>query len=159
MGQNISKMQFELPSMVQGFNLVIGPTEVADVMIGKVVTLSLHHSLSDAAKLMNNRLFRHCVVVDNERRVVGVISDRDILRALNRSPSWQTKSLGQIMTRAPYTVKRNTPICDAVAKLLAKRINCLPVVNDDGTICGIVTTTDLMKSYQQLLELIQKQGR
>jgi CBS domain-containing protein len=158
MRQNISKMKVDSPSMVQGFNLVIGPTEVADVMTGRVVTLSLHHTLSDAAKLMNNRLFRHCVVVDSERRVVGVISDRDILRALGRSPAWQSKSLGQIMTGAPYTVKQGTPICDAVAKMLAKRINCLPVVTDDGTICGILTTTDLLKSYQQLLELIQKQG-
>ena len=140
-------------------SLVIGPTEVADVMTGKVVTLSPHHSFNEVANLMNDRFFRHCVVVDNSSQVVGVISDRDILRSLARNPNARSKSLEQIMTRNPITVKRNTPIVDAVAKILAKRINCLPVVEDDGSVCGIVTSTDLLKSYQQLLELVQKQAR
>ncbi|HEX2933267.1 MAG TPA: CBS domain-containing protein [Candidatus Binatia bacterium] len=140
-------------------SLVIGPTEVADVMTGKVVTLSPHHNFSDAANLMNDRYFRHCVVVDSQRKIVGVISDRDILRALARNPNSRSKSLDQIMTQNPITVKRNTPIIDAVSKIVSKRINCLPVIEDDGTVCGIVTSTDLLKSYQRLLELVQKQAR
>ena len=140
-------------------SLVIGPTEVADVMTGKVVTLSPHHGFNEVTNLMNDRSFRHCVVVDNQGKVVGVISDRDIFRALARNPNSRTKSLEQIMTRNPITVKRNTPIIDAVSKMLAKRINCLPVVEDDGRVCGIVTSTDLLKSYQQILELVQKQAR
>ena len=140
-------------------SLVIGPTEVADVMTGKVVTLSPHHSFNDVANLMNDRYFRHCVVIDQGGLVVGVISDRDILRALARNPNSRSKSLDQIMTKNPITVKRNTAIIDAVGKMLAKRINCLPVIDDDGRVCGIVTSTDLLKSYQQLLELVQKQAR
>ena len=147
------------PAAPREISLVIGPTEVADVMTGKVVTLSPHHSFNEVANLMNDRYFRHCVVVDNSGQVVGVISDRDILRSLARNPNARSKSLEQIMTRNPITVKRNTPIVDAVSKLLAKRINCLPVVEDDGSVCGIVTSTDLLKSYQQLLELVQKQAR
>jgi len=135
---------------------IIGPTEVADVMTGKVVTLSPHHSFSDAAKLMNDRYFRHCVVVNPQGCVVGVISDRDILRALARNPNARSKSLEQVMTRNPVTVRRNTPIAEAVGKILSKRINCLPVVENDGTVCGIVTSTDLLKSYQQLLEMMHK---
>lgn len=140
-------------------SLVIGPTEVADVMTGKVVTMSPHHTFTEAVKLMNDRHFRHCVVVDNTRRIVGVISDRDILRALARNANSGSKSLDQIMTRNPITVKRSTPIIDAVSKMLAKRINCLPVIDADDTVCGIVTSTDLLKSYQQLLELVQRQAR
>ena len=97
-------------------SLVIGPTEVADVMTGKVVTLSPHHSFNDVANLMNDRYFRHCVVVDQAGVVVGVISDRDILRTLARNPNSRSKSLDQIMTKQPVTVKRNTAIIDAVGK-------------------------------------------
>jgi acetoin utilization protein AcuB len=158
MRENISRKLLKEQSTGE-LNLVIGPTEVADVMTGKVITLSPHHTLSDAVKLMNDRFFRHCVVVDNDRKVIGVISDRDILRVLARSANWQNKSLDQIMTRAPYTVRRETPIGEAVAKILAKRINCLPVVTDSGAVCGIVTSTDLLRSYQQLLELVQKQAK
>jgi len=158
MMQNLSRKPAR-DLITEGLSLVIGPTEVADVMTGRVVTLNPHHSFSDVVNLMSNRYFRHCVVVDGQRKIVGVVSDRDILRALARNPNSRSKSLDQIMTRNPITVKRNTPIVDAVAKLLAKRINCLPVVEDDGTVCGIVTSTDLLKSYQQLLGLVQKQAR
>ena len=139
-------------------SLVIGPTEVADVMVAKVVTLSTHHGLDEAVRLMNDRHFRHCVVVDAHGRLVGVISDRDVLRSLARSSNSRAKSLDQIMTRNPITVKRDTSILDAVSKILSKRINCLPVVDDDGAICGIVTSTELLKSYQQLLEMVHKQA-
>ena len=74
-------------------------------------------------------------------------------------PTRASKSLDQIMTHNPITVRRNTPIIEAVSKMFRKRINCLPVVEDDGSVCGIVTSTDLLKSYQQLLELVQKQAR
>jgi len=136
--------------------LVVGPTEVADVMTAKVVTLSPHHSFSDVANLMNDRYFRHCVVVDARGLLVGVISDRDILRALARNPNSRSKSLEQIMTHNPVTVRRNTPIADAVGKILSRRINCLPVVEEDGSVCGIVTSTDLLKSYQNLLDMMHK---
>ena len=140
-------------------SLIVGPTEVADVMVAKVVTLSTHHGFDEAVRLMTDRHFRHCVVVDAHGNLVGVISDRDILRSLARNPNSHAKSLDQIMTRNPITVKRNTSILDAVSKILSKRINCLPVVDDDGAICGIVTSTDLLKSYQQLLEMVHKQAR
>jgi len=136
--------------------MIIAPTEVADLMTSKVVTLSAHHSFSDAAHLMNDRYFRHCVVVDAHGQIVGIISDRDILRALARNPNSRSKSLDQIMTHNPVTVRRNTPIADAVGKILSKRINCLPVVEEDGSVCGIVTSTDLLKSYQQLLDMMHK---
>jgi CBS domain-containing protein len=157
--QNLTNKTEQDTRKANELSLVIGPTEVADVMTGKVVTLSAHHSFNDAVNLMNDRYFRHCVVVDGQTKPIGVISDRDILRALARNPNSRSKSLDQIMTLNPITVKRNTPIIDAVSKILFKRINCLPVVEDDGTVCGIVTSTDLLRSYQQLLTLVQKQAR
>jgi CBS domain-containing protein len=157
--QNLSGKTAQDGATSGELSLVIGPTEVADVMTAKVVTLSVHHSFNDAANLMNDRYFRHCVVVDSHSNIVGVISDRDILRALARNPNSRSKSLDQIMTPNPITVKRSTPIIDAVSKMLSKRINCLPVIEDDGTVCGIVTSTDLLKPFQQLLELVKKQGR
>ncbi len=157
MFENLSQKPSHEEASSNEISLVIGPSEVADVMTAKVVTLSPHHTFDDAANLMNDRHFRHCVVVDNYRKAVGVISDRDIFRVLARNPNSRSKSLEQFMTRNPVTVKRNTRIIDAVSKMIAKRINCLPVVEEDGTVCGIVTSTDLLKSYQQLLELVRKQ--
>ena len=159
MFENLSQKPSHDEARSNEISLIIGPTEVADVMPGRVVTFSPPPTFDDAANLMNDRHFRHCVVVDSYRKAVGVISDRDIFRALARNPNSRSKSLEQIMTRNPITVKRNTPIIDAVSKLVSRRINCLPVIEEDGTVCGIVTSTDLLKSYQQLLELVRKQAR
>jgi acetoin utilization protein AcuB len=145
-------------SPLRELSLVIGPTEVADVMIAKVVTLSTHHGFDDAVRLMKDRHFRHCIVVDMQGKLCGVISDRDILRTMARNGQSRLKSLDQIMTRNPITVQRHTSILDAVSKIVSKKINCLPVVEDDGTVCGIVTSTDLLKSYQQVLEMVHKQA-
>jgi predicted transcriptional regulator len=128
---------------------------VADVMTRKTVTLSPHHGLADAVSLMADRYFRHIVVVDTGGQVLGVISDRDILRTLARTSNWQTKDVSQIMTRDPFTVKRETPLSVAVAKIVSKRINCLPVLDDEGKVCGILTSTDLLKGYQKLLESLE----
>jgi CBS domain-containing protein len=156
MVQGSNRSAGEEQMTLPGASTIIGPTEVADIMTGKVVTLSPHHSFSEAANLMNDRFFRHCVVVDAHGQIVGVISDRDILRALARNPNARSKSLEQVMTHNPVTVRRNTPIADAVSKIVSKRINCLPVVEEDGSVCGIVTSTDLLKSYQHLLEMMHK---
>jgi CBS domain-containing protein len=128
---------------------------VADVMTRKTVTLSPHHGLAEAVSLMADRHFRHIVVVETGGQVLGVISDRDILRTLARTSNWQTKDVSQIMTRDPFTVKRETPLSLAVAKIVSKRINCLPVLDDEGKVCGILTSTDLLKAYQKLLESLE----
>jgi CBS domain-containing protein len=129
---------------------------VADVMTRKTVTLSPHHGFAEAVSLMADRHFRHIVVVDTAGQILGVISDRDILRTLARTTNWQTKDVSQIMTREPITVKRETPLVVAVAKIVSKRINCLPVLDDEGKVCGILTSTDLLKAYQKLLESVKK---
>jgi CBS domain-containing protein len=156
MNQGIDHKAGGEQGVTDGAATIVAPTEVADVMTGKVVTLSTHHSFSDVANLMNDRYFRHCVVVDAHGHIVGVVSDRDILRALARNSNARSKSLDQIMTHNPVTVRRSTPIADAVGKIVSKRINCLPVVEEDGSVCGIVTSTDLLKSYQKLLEMMHK---
>ena len=68
-------------------SMIVGASEVADVMTSKVVTLSPHNTFSEAANLMNDRYFRHCVIVDAHGQIVGVISDRDILRAWRATPT------------------------------------------------------------------------
>jgi predicted transcriptional regulator len=56
----------------------------------------------------------------------------------------------------PITVTQETLLSTAVATMIAKKISCLPVVDDTGTLCGIVTATDVMKFSQNLLESMEK---
>jgi predicted transcriptional regulator len=135
------------------------PTQVDEVMTRTVMTLQRNDSFGAAVNLMATQHVRHSIVVDEEGRILGVISDRDVLRALARTPDWQSKSVNEIMTPHPVVVRKDTPITEAVGELLLKRINCLPVVLDNGTVCGILTSTDLLKSYQQVLESARYEER
>jgi CBS-domain-containing membrane protein len=125
---------------------------VAEAMTTEIMTLKPHDSFEEAVSLMANRHVRHFAVTDDSGRIAGVVSDRDIFRAMARQASWHTKTVAEIMTTDPLTVDPDTPLCDAIAKIIARRINCLPVITQDGTVCGILTTTDLLRSYQKILE-------
>jgi CBS domain-containing protein len=100
--------------------------------------------------------FRHLVIADDEQKVLGVISDRDILSVKGRISEWRVKKIQEVMTPTPITVTQETLLAVAVATMLSKKINCLPVVDESGTLCGIVTSTDIMKFSQNLLESMEK---
>ena len=131
---------------------------VDQAMTREVVSLSPHHNFADAVNLIANRHFRHFIVVDNGK-IVGIVSDRDVLRGLARTDNWQSKEVSQFMTIEPITVTPDTSLSVAISKMLAKKINCLPVIADDGSVCGILTSTDVLKSYQKVLESVDLQAR
>ncbi len=135
------------------------PTHVAEVMTQTVMTLHPSDSFGDAVSLMAAQNVRHSVVIDDQGCAKGVISDRDVLRALARTSDWQTKPVSAIMTHDPLVVDRFTSLAEALAQLLEKRINCLPVVDEKGKVCGILTSTDLLKSYQKILNSAAYQER
>ncbi|NIO06738.1 MAG: CBS domain-containing protein, partial [Deltaproteobacteria bacterium] len=86
----------------------------------------------------------------NGPHLAGVVSDRDLLRAMNHSKDWSLTTISQVMTPNVVTVKRNTPLSVALEELLTRRINCLPVVENENQVCGIVTSTDLLKAFQKI---------
>src|SRR5262245_21375531 len=126
------------------------PTRVADIMSRKLVSLSAHHTFGQAVQLMTNSPFRHFLVIHADGRLAGLFSDRDVLRALGRTPNWQAKNVSGVMTHKVFTVTPETPLSVAASEMLSRRINCLPVVGNDGKVCGIITSTDLLRSYQKI---------
>jgi CBS domain-containing protein len=135
------------------------PLTVGDVMTRQVVTMSPHHAFSDAITLMANHPFRHFLVVDAANRLVGVVSDRDILRMLARTTQLHATSVSQFMSQDVITVTPEMKLSHAAGKMLSKRINCLPVVDDSKNVCGIITSTDLLKTYRALQEAVEKQAK
>ena len=126
------------------------PTCVADVMTRNVVTLTPSQTFAEAVTIMANRSFRHFLVVHPDGTLAGVLSDRDLFRAMARVTNWQAKTVNELMTPDPYTVTPQTRLSVTVAEILSRRINCLPVVDDSGKVCGILTSTDLLSVYQSL---------
>jgi acetoin utilization protein AcuB len=128
---------------------------IQDIMSRDVVTVSPGTALMEIRKLLHERGFHHLLVVEGDE-LRGVISDRDVLRALSpfldtrsetaRDVRTLTKNARDMMRDDPITVAPDTSIEDAAQVLLDRSISSLPVV-DGGKLLGIVTTKDLLEHY------------
>ena len=132
------------------------PRCVADVMTRDTVTLGPERSFAEAVGLMATHFFHHILVVDEDDRLRGVISDRDVLRALARTRNWNAKTTSEIMTEDSITTVPEALLSSTLGVMLDKRINCLPVIDSDGRVCGILTSTDLLKVYQNLHSVLEQ---
>ncbi len=130
---------------------------VGSIMSGKVVTVGMDDSLETVRVLFEQARFHHLLVVGEKRRLLGVISDRDLLKAVSpfvdtlsemtRDRATLEKRVHQIMSRKPITVSRETSIADAAALLLEEGVSCLPVTSPEGEVEGIVTWKDLLSAF------------
>jgi CBS domain-containing protein/gamma-glutamyl:cysteine ligase YbdK (ATP-grasp superfamily) len=107
-----------------------------------------------AASVMDWRHIRHVPVEDEEGRLVGLVSHRDLLRLFARG--FTARSAGpvavrQIMKANPVSVAPATPTLDAVELMRTRQVGCLPVV-ENGTLVGIVTAKDFLDASARLFE-------
>jgi len=127
---------------------------VAEIMTTNVITASMDDTLGGIRKVLELSQFHHIPIVE-DNRLVGIISDRDVLRALsphadsaradNHELNTLRKKAHQVMTRRVSTVSSEDTIEEAAALMLEKKFNCLPVLERSGAVVGIVTQTDLLK--------------
>jgi acetoin utilization protein AcuB len=120
---------------------------VVDVMTTKLVALRPEQTCAHAVELLTQHSFRHFPVLNGDRTVAGVISDRDILWAMAEAAKWQTKPISSIMTRKIISASPETPVSVAAEVMIAGRVNCLPVLDSSALAVGIVTSTDLLKLH------------
>ena len=123
---------------------------VEDYMSTAVLTLKETDALSAAQIEMQLAEIRHLPVVDKKSHVVGIVSDRDILRNLTKIDG-KPLPVAQIMSRRVRTVKPTTQAHEAASLMLELKIGCLPVVGDEEQIVGIITESDFLKIAEQAL--------
>jgi acetoin utilization protein AcuB len=136
-------------------------------MTKEVITVPPHEKIIDAFELMQGRGIRHLPVVD-DGELKGLVTDRDIRLALIPSPLATPEDrvyhlgalerVDEIMTTELITVAPNTTIEEA-AKLMAKhKIGAVPVVSQ-GKLVGILTETDILGVFIEMLGTIQSSSR
>jgi acetoin utilization protein AcuB len=128
-----------------------GPTTVGDVMSTKVKSLSPDASVEEAMAVFEQWLFRHLVVVDADGRLAGVVSDRDVLRQAAKGGTHRATKVKDLMTREVATATPHMGLKTAIDIVVFKKINCLPVLDGGGEVCGIITTTDLLAGFHEML--------
>jgi CBS domain-containing protein len=133
------------------------PTMVDDIMTREVVSLLPGQSFAEAVGLMASRPFRHVLVIHPNGRLAGIISDRDLLRVMGATTDWKEKRISDVMTQDVFTVTSQTSLSVAVREMLARRINCLPVLYDENKqVCGVVTSTDLLRAFEKLQVALER---
>lgn len=113
---------------------------------GAVVhTLSAEATLEHAAKELNQRKVGSLVVVDEHGAIVGVLSERDLVREIaKRGAACLSDKAGSAMTRDVITARPDESIDDGLARMTDRRIRHLPVLEGPRLI-GIVSIGDLVK--------------
>jgi acetoin utilization protein AcuB len=133
---------------------------VRDRMSSPVVTVVPDTSFQDAMQQMRDHGFRRLPVVDPKGKLVGIVSESDLLHAAPSSATslsmWEVHYLlwriqvRDLMTRDVITTATDTPIEDAASLMVTNRIGGLPVVDGDGKVVGIITETNIFKTFVEM---------
>lgn len=129
---------------------------VAHVMTAEPSCVTPDTSVLELVELFHAKQFRHVLVVDHDGRLVGLVSDRDVLRCFGRLEAPKPSVLREIgledlMSKDLVTVRPETPLQQAVTLMVEEGISSLPVLN--GTeLVGILTNTDLHVVLQVFLQ-------
>jgi CBS domain-containing protein len=134
------------------------PVLVHDVMEEKVVTISVGDRLSTVEDIMTLGGVRHMPVV-RAGRLVGVVSERDLLRASLSSldPRRQERrafleaiDISQVMSSPPVIVDSDATVEEAARIMADNKIGCLPVMRGEELV-GMLTETDLLRYFADLV--------
>ncbi len=124
------------------------------IMTRPVVTVELDDSLRAIKEILDAAPFHH-LLVQEDGILYGVITDRDLYKALSpnlgtplespRDTATLNKRAHQIMTRKPWTLPRSADVFEAIHLFNHRGIACVPIVDADNRIEGIVTTRDIFR--------------
>src|SRR5438093_9823413 len=134
--------------------------QVSALMNHELIFVAPDDSVEEAVKLLRRSGVRHLLVM-SKNRLLGIISDRDIKRALDpRQTKKKLMDIGglyflmepilveEIMTADPITIPPTTSVNQAAYIMVERRFGALPVVENGKTV-GIVTETDLLRHFAE----------
>ena len=119
---------------------------VKHLMTPHVVTFFEEQTLPLAEDIMRLKHLRHLPVVDDSGRLVGLVTHRDLLGAVDEV------RVCQIMTRDVWTVRPDVNASIAAAVLYDHKFGCLPVIDEHGILVGIITEHDFLRFATKVLE-------
>jgi acetoin utilization protein AcuB len=134
--------------------MTLASIPVSRIMRTEFASLRETDRLDLADQIMKLGRVRHLPVLDPDGRIVGIVSNRDLLEASltnvldfersQRQGFLRSVDVAEVMTREVETIAPDAPLAAAASRLVGHRIGCLPVVRDDRVMVGLVTETDLL---------------
>ena len=124
---------------------------VKDLMTPDPLVVGPTDTVNEAAVLMETRRIRHVPIADADRRLLGLVSQRDLLRVAwklstdGNPESWRAAPIASVMREEVDTVQPSDTAVDAARQILRSKRSCLPVVDADGVLVGILTEADYVR--------------
>ncbi len=131
--------------------------KISEIMKSPVVTCGENDTLARVRNLMLNKNVSRIIVVDRSEKPIGVITQKDIIRLLNKStPLWRRRSLDSItvknyMSKNLVTEVPEADVMDAVLKLKQTGFSALPIVSGSKLV-GIISKTDIVEALPKLID-------
>lgn len=127
------------------------PQVVGDLMTADPIVVRADAPLAEAARLMDEHRISGLPVVDGAGRLVGVVSQTDLLRARATEylwANWPGLAVRHLMSKPALTVHRDTPLADAARKMERHHVHRLVVVSDsdEQLPIGVISTSDLVRA-------------
>lgn len=139
---------------------------VSKSMTRQVITIKKEAGILDAQALMTEHNIRHLPVVEDDSKLVGIITDRDIRSAipyeLVKDPTKNTQrekvkdmQVKDVMSKEPAVISPLHTIQDALLLIQQKKVGAFPVVDEEGRLKGILSVRDLLQSFVNVLGIGQ----
>lgn len=127
--------------------------KVIDLAVHEVATITAEKTIQECAAQMRSEHVGSLVVIDDDRRPVGMITDRDIaIEVVARKLYPAQATVGSIMTAPVVTASPNEGMVSALARMREHGIRRLPIVSEeDGTIVGVLSNSNLIEELSDLL--------
>jgi CBS domain-containing membrane protein len=124
---------------------------VSDLMTRRVRSVRPTTPLRDVIALMQQLHVRHMPVVDERRRLRGLISHRDLVAAhfmVAPAEAGEQRNAGQVMTRDVEVTSADECLHCAAAHMFERKRGCLPVVDKERRLLGILTESDFVRAFR-----------
>lgn len=131
-----------------------GTMTLSRIMKTGVVSIGMDATLNAALEICSDQGIRHLPVVDEENRLVGILTDRDIryhlsprLGTLSENSSDRAllqRHVHVVMSRSVIVGSPEMTLAEGARLMLTHRVGCLPIVDSDSRIVGLVTTSDYL---------------
>jgi len=127
--------------------------ELKDIMVKNVITVNPNATVKDATKLMNKHNIG-CLIVVSKGKVVGIVTERDILRKIvEASKDPEKTKISEIMSTKLLVAAPNMDVVDAAKMMLQRKIKKLPIVTNKKLV-GLVSLTDIARTVRIEPEII-----
>lgn len=130
---------------------------VEDLMTTPPVTVGRDEPVEKAARLMFENRIGSVMVVDENGKLVGIVTERDLVYVVVRGGAGKGLSVWEVMTENPVTVAPDELLADAIERMRNARVRHLPVVGKDGKPLGMLSMRDVMDYLLTLLHLAVKE--